>query len=364
MKHLYGIGKTGTGKSTFLLDEILKTESGFCLLDPHGDLAEAVADRTQCIYFSPPDICLRFNVLENVREDRRHLVAENIVSAFRAIWQNSWGPNLEDVLRCSLLLLLDSAGTSLIDISRLLSDPDYRTHLVDRVKNPEVRRFWTVEFPRKSERQQADELRSTQNKVRQFAIDPTLRTIFAGKTTLRPERIMNQGQRLVVNLSKGKLGETPSHLLGALLVSAFYQAAEQRIERVPFTLFVDEFQNFATETFSTILSEARKYQLRLVLFHQFLAQVPETLRQAVLGNVAEMVSFRVGAEDAPVIAQELGLKNPDTLTDLPNFSYYRREGGPFNAKQFQTTISPESEGLLARNKANTLARHVGGGDET
>jgi type IV secretory pathway TraG/TraD family ATPase VirD4 len=360
MKHLYGIGKTGTGKSTFLQNEILKTENGFCLLDPHGDLAEAVADRTPCIYFAPPDISLGFNVLDNVPEGRRHLVAESIVSAFRAIWQNSWGPNLEDVLRCSVLLLLDNPGTSLIDIPRLLSEPDYRTRLALRAVNPEVRRFWNVEFLKKSQRQQADELRSTQNKVRQFAIDPTLRAILAAKTTLRPERIMAKRQRLVVNLSKGKLGETPSHLLGALLVSAFYQAAEQRTQRVPFTLFADEFQNFATETFGAILSEARKYQLRLVLFHQFLGQLPETLQNAVFGNIADMISFRVGAKDAPMIAKELDLSKPTFLTDLSDFHYFRRRDASSIATEFRTPPPPPSLGMLMQNKANTLSKHTRG----
>jgi hypothetical protein len=351
--HCYIIGKSGTGKSTFLQNDILNNQNGFCLLDPHGDLAEAVADNVDCIYFDPPDISLGFNVLENVPKAQRHLVAANIVSSFKAIWGDSWGPRLEWILYNCLRLLLDN-NQSLLDIPTVLTDKTYRTRLL---RSASFENFWEQEFNRWDDRFRNDAIAPVLNKVGQLVADPTLNKILAGKTTLKPWRIIAKRQRLVVNLSKGKLGDAPSHLLGALLVSAFYQAATTG-ERTPFTLYVDEFQNFATDTFASILSEARKFHLQIFLSHQYLGQLPDQLRQAVFGNVSTFTSFRVGAEDAPHLALELGLKNPEMLTDLPPYRAYRRVGGPFNAVYLGTPPPPEPKGLLQLSRNHTRACYI------
>ncbi len=214
----------------------------------------------------------------------------------------------------------------------------------------------TIAFARKPSHQYKTRLDSC-------LANPTLRNIVGQQhSTLRPGRIMNRGQRLVVNLAKGKLGDAPSHLLGALLVTAFAQAAERRAslapeDRVPFTLYVDEFQNFATDSFATILSEARKFKLSLVIAHQFLGQVREPLRQAVFGNVGTMMSFRIGAEDAPLVADELGLKNPEVLSDLANFDAWVRVGGPHNAQLLTTAPPPPAAGRLPAVKRRTRSRY-------
>jgi hypothetical protein len=361
-RHLYIIGKSGTGKSTFLQNIILQNPGGFCVLDPHGDLAEAIADSVDCIYFDPSELQLGFNVFENVPEPSRPLVAAQIVASFKAIWGDSWGPRMEWILVNSLRLLLDNNQTFL-GLPKLLTDDTYRNRLLTRCTDPIVRAFWHHEFEAYDDRFRKEAIAPIQNKVGQLLANPILRNIVGQPhSTLRPERIMNRGQRLVVNLAKGKLGDAPSHLLGALLVSAFAQAAERRAtipqqDRLPFTLYVDEFQNFATESFATILSEARKFKLSLVIAHQFLGQVPEPLRHAVFGNVGTMMSFRIGAEDAPLVADELGLKNPEVLADLANFDAWIRVGGPFNAQLMTTSPTPPALGRLPSVKRRTLSRY-------
>ena len=361
-RHLYIIGKSGTGKSTFLQNTILQNPGGFCLIDPHGDLAEAIADRTDCIYFDPSELQLGFNVFADVPEAHRPLVAAQIVASFKAIWGDSWGPRMEWILVNAIRLLLDNAQTFL-GLPRLLTDDNYRARLLRNCADPIVQTFWEKEFAAYDDRFRKEAIAPIQNKVGQLLANPILRNIIGQqRSTLRPGQIMNNGQRIVVNLAKGKLGDAPSHLLGALLVSAFAQAAEQRTtipekDRVPFTLYVDEFQNFATESFATILSEARKFKLSLVIAHQFLGQLPEQLRQAVFGNVGTMMAFRVGAEDAPLIALELGLKNPEVLSDLDNFRAWLRVGGPFSPQIVDTQPGSPPLGRLPAVKRRTRARY-------
>ena len=361
-RHLYIIGKSGSGKSTFLQNTILRNPGGFCLIDPHGDLAEAVADRTDCIYFDPSELQLGFNVFENVSLASRPLVAAQIVASFKAIWGDSWGPRMEWILVNAVRLLLDN-GQTFLGLTKLLTDDIYRNRLLRHCTDPIVRAFWEQEFDAYDDRFRKEAIAPIQNKVGQLLANPNLRNIIGQQhSTLRPERIMDRGQRIVVNLSKGKLGDAPSHLLGALLVSAFAQAAEKRAaisekDRVPFTLYVDEFQNFATESFATILSEARKFKLSLVIAHQFLGQLPDQLRQAVFGNVGTMMAFRVGAEDAPLVALELGLKNAEILSDLENFRAWIRVGGPFSPQLMQTAPGGPPLGRLPRIKSRTRARY-------
>lgn len=336
-RHVYLIGKSGTGKSTLLLNLMAQDFAagrGFALLDPHGDLAEAVADfapieRTEhVLYLDPADQehAVGFNVLNGVAADRRALVAARVVSSLKAIWEDSWGPRMEYILYNSLRLLLDSRST-LLGLPKLLSDNSYRERLLKKCRDPIVRRFWTEEFDAYNERFRQEAIAPVQNKIGALLASPAIRNIVGQqRSTLDISHLMDNGKVLIVNLSKGRLGEGPAHLLGALLVSAFAQAAEGRAsmaenDRRDFTLYVDEFQNFGTEAFAAILSEARKWRLNLVLAHQFLGQLPLSLRQAVIGNAGTIIGFRVGADDAVLLAREFGLHEPGTMGDPAHRPY-------------------------------------------
>ena len=394
-RHLYVIGKTGTGKSTLLHNLMvmdLEAGHGFALLDPHGDLAVAVADATPAwriahgvIYLDPSDLAypVGFNPLNNVAPDNRPLVAAHVVAAFQHIWGSSWGPRLEYILTNSLRLLLDAPGSTLLGLPKLLSDPDYRSRLLAHARDPVVRNFWEVEFAQYSERFATEAIAPIQNKVGTLLSPPAIRNILGQvRSTIDIRGIMDRGQVLIVNLAKGKLGEAPTHLLGAFLATAFAQTAQARAdvaepERRDFTLYADEFQHFATDSFATILSEARKYHLALVLAHQFVGQLPALLRQAVLGNAGSIVVFRIGAEDAPLIASELGIENAATLTDTPNFSAWTklmRDGMPIDTRRIDALPPLERlpghfDGVLSRSRAryarqrhaveNKIARFLG-----
>ena len=376
-RHLYVIGSTGTGKSTLLLNlmrEDLESGRGFALLDPHGDLAQAVADaapkwRNDILYLDPSDLPypVGFNVLELVPEDMRPLVAAQVTSSFKSIWADSWGPRLEYILMNALRLLLDSDRTTLLSLPKLLSDSPYRYRLLKQCRDPLVASFWRDEFESWSERFRQEAVAPLQNKIGALLSPPAIRNIVGQEhSTLNIRHLMDSGRVLIVNLSKGKLGQAPSHLLGALLVSAFAHAAEMRAgvpehERRDFTLYVDEFQNFATEGFATILSEARKWRLSLVLAHQLLGQLPPTLRQAVLGNAGTIVSFRIGAEDAPLIASQLGLRDAAALTDAANFQAWVKlieEGIPTEPRIISTCAGGESAGRFKAVLARSRARHT------
>ena len=376
-RHLYAIGSTGTGKSTLLFNlarEDLENDRAFALIDPHGDLSQAIADaaplrRNDILYFDPSDLShpTGFNILESVPKDMRALVAAQVTAAFKAIWADSWGPRLEYILTNAVRLLLDGRATTLLGLPRLLTDHSYRHTLLDRCTDPVVKAFWRNEFESWSERFRQEAVAPLQNKIGALLSPPAIRNIIGqAQSTLDIPHLMNSGKVLIVNLSKGKLGEAPSHLLGALLVSAFAQAAEARAgiaenDRRDFTLYVDEFQNFATESFATILSEARKWRLSLVLAHQILGQVPPSLRQAVLGNAGTIVSFRIGAEDAPLIAGELGLRNPAVLTETPNFQAWVKliDGGVPTEPRIMQTLPPGlTRGRLEAVRARTRARHT------
>jgi hypothetical protein len=319
-RHIYLAGKTGTGKSTLLLNLMLQDLAagrGFALIDPHGDLAQTVADCipperiADTIYVDPLDEthAVGFNPLQRVPESARPLAAEHFVSTLKAIYPDSWGPNLDDILYNAVRLLLDAPGSTLLGIRHLLINRNYRAKLLRYCADREIRAFWEGYWEGKAPKQQAEEMRSTLNKVGRFNADPVLRAMLGqSRSTIDIPAIMNSGKVLIVNLSKGRLGDKPAQLIGASLVSAFAQAAETRTtipesERRDFTLYVDEFQNYASLSFGTILSEARKWRLNLVLANQFLAQQP--LRDAVLGNIGTLVVFRVGSSDATILARRV-----------------------------------------------------------
>jgi hypothetical protein len=341
-RHLLIVGKTGMGKTT-LLRQLLQSDveagRGVALLDPHGDLAEAVAaaiprHRTNdVILFDAGDRGhpLSFNLMADCHPDQRSLVASGIVSAFKKIYGDSWGPRLEHVLRNALLALLEHPGTSLLSVSRLLGDAHYRAALVGRIADPIVRTFWQREFASWRPQYMTEAIAPVQNKIGQFLSHPVLRAILGqSDSSLDLRRVLDEGKVLIVNLSKGRIGEDGSQLLGALLVTGLQLASMSRSDvpeerRRDFYLYVDEFQNFATESFATVLSEARKYRLNCILSHQYLGQLDEAIANAVFGNVGSLLSFQVGANDADFLAAQLGpgVESADLMA-LPKFAAYMR----------------------------------------
>ena len=336
-RHLYIVGQTGTGKSTLLLNLIaqdLAIGRGLALLDPHGDLAEAALGLlprrrgNDLVWFDPADLAnpIGFNLLARLPEDHRPLVTDGVVAAFRAIWPDSWGPRLEHIFAHAVRTLMDVPGATLLYLPRLLQDEAFRTRCLRHLADPVVAAFWGHEFAAYPPRFREEAIAPVLNKIGRVLMTPAIRNIISQPKSAFDLRFMMDDSRvLIASLSKGALGEGPSHLLGALLVTAIAQAALSRrdvaeVDRRPFHLYVDEFQSFATTGFGLILSEARKYGLTLTLAHQYLAQLTDPLRDAVFGNAGSIVCFRVGAADAPVLARQLDLANPAALHGLANHS--------------------------------------------
>ena len=330
-RHLYIVGQTGTGKSTLLLNLIaqdLAAGQGLAVLDPHGDLAEAALmhmpkDCTnRFVYVNPADADRPrgFNPPSAVPEDLKPIVADGVVSAFRHVWPESWGPRLDYILTNAIRALLDVPGATLLMLPRLLIDEPFRLRLIENhVRDPMVRSFWLTEYAGYGDHFRAEAISPIQNKIGKALIEPRLRNMLAQpSSTITLRRLMDEGAIVVCNLSKGRLGEGVAHLLGALLTTAIAQAALSRAdvpvsERRVFHLYADEFQSFATESFALILSEARKYGLTLTIAHQYLEQLPERLRAAVFGNVSSLLACRTGAADAPILAEQIGLGGADAL---------------------------------------------------
>jgi len=341
-RHLYIVGQTGTGKSTLLLNLIaqdLAAGAGLALLDPHGDLAESVLlhiprDRTNdLVYLNPADSArpIGFNPLSRVPDDLKPIVADGVVSAFRHVWPESWGPRLDYILTNAVRALLDVPGGTLLMLPRLLIDEPFRVQLVDRhVSDSFVRAFWQGEYAAYGDHFRTEAISPIQNKIGKALIEPRLRNMLAQpKSTITLRRLMDEGAIVICNLAKGRLGEGVSHLLGALLTTTIAQAALSRADvpaaaRRTFHLYADEFQSFATDSFALILSEARKYGLTLTIAHQYLDQLPDKLRAAAFGNVGSMLACRTGASDAPLVAEQIGLGGADALLDLPNHTAWAR----------------------------------------
>lgn len=334
--HLYVVGKTGTGKSTLLQNLIvqdIEAGRGLALLDPHGDLAEEILNYVppwrdrHVVYFDPADLShpIGLNLLEAVPPDQRAVIASGIVAAFRHIWGESWGPRLEYILFNTISALLDLPQASLLGVQKMLVDDRYRGFVTDRVKDPVVRRFWKHEFAAYDRRFMVEALSPIQNKVGQLFGSPALRNILGQSRSTISLRYMMDNQRLLIaNLSKGRLGETHAALLGALLVTEIQRAALARADspasaRTDFALYIDEFQNFLSDSVASLLSEIRKYGITLTLANQFTAQLAPPIRQAVLGNVGSLICFRVGAEDAAHLCEELHPFTAESLGDLSRY---------------------------------------------
>jgi hypothetical protein len=379
-RHLYIVGQTGTGKSTLLLNLIaqdLAAGEGLALLDPHGDLAEAVLmhipkDRTnRFVYVNPADADrpIGFNPLSAVPEDLKPIVADGVVSAFRHVWPESWGPRLDYILTNAIRALLDVPGATLLMLPRLLIDEGFRARLIEgHVRDPMVRSFWLNEYAGYSDHFRAEAISPIQNKIGKALIEPRLRNMLAQpSSTITLRRLMDEGAIVVCNLSKGRLGEGVAHLLGALLTTAIAQAALSRADvpvsqRRVFHLYTDEFQSFATESFALILSEARKYGLTLTVAHQYLEQLPERLRAAVFGNVGSMLACRTGAADAPILAEQIGLGGDDALLDLPNFAAWARllkRGVPTSPLRLDLSPTPTTRRSSPHRLINTSRKRFG-----
>lgn len=338
--HLYILGKTGTGKSTLLeslmIDDI-KKGFGFALLDPHGDLVKRIKSqipwsrRDDLIDFDAADSNqpYGFNPLANVAEDKRPLASSGLIQVFKHLWADSWGPRLEYILRNCLLSLLDYPNATLSDILRILSEKDFRKKVVPFITNKQVKDFWIKEYDKYPERLRTEAISPIQNKVGAFLTHPQLLKILTKpEKPLSLRKIMDEGKILLVNLAKGSIGEDTSNLLGSLLISRFDLAALSRSDtpeeaRRDYTLYLDEFHNFTTNSLVLMLSELRKYRLSLVLAHQYLSQLEPNIRDAILGNVGTVIVFRIGAIDAEVFAQEFAPEFKQTdFTNLPNYHIY------------------------------------------
>jgi CxxC-x17-CxxC domain-containing protein len=368
-RHVYVVGKTGMGKTNLIENmavQDIQADKGLCFVDPHGETAEALLDFVpskrinDVIYFNPADIDypIAFNVMEKVDIEHRHLVAGGLMGVFKKIWPDVWSARMEYILNNCILALLEYPGSTLLGINRMLADIDYRKKVVDRVADPMVKSFWVQEYAKYTQRYETEATAAIQNKIGQFISNPLIRNIIGKvQTSIDIRKAMDEKKILIANISKGRIGEDNSRLLGALVITKLQLAAMSRVDipedqRNDFYLYVDEFQNFATDAFINILSEARKYRLNLVLANQYLGQLEEMtptggksnkVGDAVFGNVGTIISFRVGAEDAEFLEKEF---LPDfEATDLVNLAKYNVylklmvngiAGRPFSAQ----TLSP------------------------
>lgn len=342
-RHVYIIGKTGMGKSTLLENMIysdIEAGRGVGIVDPHGDLAEAVLRfvpkrRTNdVVYFDPSDrdFPVAFNMLEGKNAEQRGLIASGLVGVIKKLNIDSWGPRLEHFLRNTILALVEAPDTTMLGITRMLVDPIYREKILHFVSDPMVQSFWRTEFSKLSPQKLAEAVGPIQNKVGQFLATPVIRNIVGQpKSTLDLRFAMDSGKIIIVNLSKGKIGEDNSAMLGSLLITKFQLDAMSRADipekkRQDFYLYVDEFQNFATDSFATILSEARKYKLNITMANQYLAQMTDEVKAAVFGNVGSLISFQVGIDDAKIVAEQFDEERvePIHLASIPKYSVYNR----------------------------------------
>jgi hypothetical protein len=325
-RHVYVIGKTGVGKTTLLENMAIadiQSGKGVAIIDPHGELAEKLLNfipeerLDDVIYFDPSDMenPIAFNPMEQVGTEFRHLVASGIMGVFKKIWPDAWSARMEYILNNTLLALLELPNATLLGILRMFAEPTYRKKVVDNLRDPVIKAFWQNEFARYTQRLEVEALAAIQNKVGQFVSNPLIRNILGQPhSALNMREIMDTGKIFIVNLSKGKMGEDNSALLGAMIITRLQLAAMSRVDisqeekRRDFFMYVDEFQNFATDSFASILSEARKYRLSLVLAHQYIGQLvtdqSTRVRDAVFGNVGTILTFRVGAPDAEFLENE------------------------------------------------------------
>ncbi len=373
-QHMYVVGKTGTGKTTLLHNMMVQdiaNGEGVCVVDPHGEFVESLIKKipeervNDVVYFNPADLeySVGFNVLELPDPKYKHLVASGLMGIFTKIWSGVWSARMEYILNNCILALLDTPGSTLLGITRILVDKEYREKIVANIEDPVVRSFWVNEYEEWDNKFKNDAIAPIQNKVGQFLSTPLIRNVVGQtKSTIDIPDIMNSGKIFLVNVSKGRIGEDNAALLGSMFITKIQLAAMERVripeeERVDFFLYVDEFQNFATDSFANILSEARKYRLDMIMAHQYIGQlvtdVSTKVRDAVFGNVGTMIVFRVGAADAEFLEKEFEPEfTVQDMVNLPNRAIYLKlmtqgmTSRPFSASTlppFKVASSDEME---------------------
>ena len=339
-RHMYLIGKTGVGKSTLLENMVLADiylGHGIGLVDPHGDFAEKIVDFipehriNDVVYVNPADtdFPVAFNILEAVNEDHKHLIASGLMGVFKKIWPDVWSARMEHIMNMCILSLLENPGNTLLGINRILVDRDFRRKMIMGIKDPVVKSFWITEFEQWQDKFRSEAIAPIQNKVGQFLSTSLIRNMVGqAKSTIIPREIMDTRKIFIINLAKGRVGEDASRLMGGMLITKMQLSAMERVDipekdRQDFYLYIDEFQNFATESFANILSEARKYRLALIMAHQYIEQLEEEVASAVFGNVGTIVSYRVGAGDAEKLAIEFAPRFvEEDLVNLPKYNVY------------------------------------------
>lgn len=343
-RHMYVIGKTGMGKSTLLENlaiQDIKNGEGLCFIDPHGGTAEKLLDYVpeerikDVLYFAPFDLehPVAFNVMEDIGADKRHLVLSGLMSAFKKLFgEESFSDRMQYILQNTILALLEYPDATMLGINKMLSEKEYRNKVIANITDPSVKSYWTKEYAGYTERFAAEAIPAIQNKIGQFTSNPLVRNIIGQtKSTFDFRQSMDEKKILIINLSKGRLGESNANLLGSMIITKLYLAAMSRAEveakvlkDLPsFFLYVDEFQSFANESFADILSEARKYKLSLTIAHQYIEQMPEEVRAAVFGNVGTTITFRVGPFDAEILEKVFfPTFTKEDLVNLGRFQMY------------------------------------------
>ncbi len=364
-KHFYVIGKSGMGKSTLLENmaiQDIQEGRGICFIDPHGGTAEKLLEYipeeriNDVLYFATFDMDypIAFNIMEDVGPDKRHLVVNGLMAVFEKIWEDAWSARMAYILQNTLLALLEYPGATLLAVNRMYTDKEFRNKVVANVTDVSVKSFWVDEYAKYTDKYASEATPAIQNKIGQFAGNPLIRNIIGQpKSSFNIREIMDEGKIMIVNLSKGRVGEGNARLLGSMFVTKIYLAAMSRADesaaslaKLPqFYLFVDEFQSFADKSFADILSEARKYKLALTMAHQYIEQMDEEVRDAVFGNVGSMVSFRVGAYDAEVLEKEFA--PVFTAEDLVNLGlrqiYLKLMIDSVTSQPFSATTMPPIE---------------------
>ncbi len=371
LKHMYIIGKTGMGKSTLLENmaiQDIQNGNGITFIDPHGGTAERLLDYVpehrikDVVYFAPFDLehPISFNVMEDIGVDKRHLVVSGLMSAFKKLFgEESFSDRMQYILQNTILALLEYPGATMLGINKMLSDKEYRNKVIANITDPSVKAYWTKEYAGYTERFAAEAIPAIQNKIGQFTSNPLVRNIIGQeKSSFDFRKIMDESKIMIINLSKGKVGEGNANLLGSMLITKIYLAAmsradrdEKELDKLPnFYLHVDEFQSFANKSFADILSEARKYKLNLTIAHQYIEQMEEEVRDAVFGNVGTMITFRVGAFDAEVLEKEFA--PTFEMADLVNLGlrqiYLKLMIDGISSQPFSaTTMAPIQKGEIS-----------------
>jgi CxxC-x17-CxxC domain-containing protein len=377
-QHTYILGKSGTGKSVLMSNMMMQNiinGEGVCIVDPHGELVEGILQSIpphrmkDVVYFNPADTeyHIGFNVLELVDPKYKNLVASGLMGIFTKIWANAWSARMEYILNNTILALLDTPGTTLLGIQRMLVDKDYRQKIISNLKDPVIKAFWIHEYESWQDKFRNEAIAPIQNKVGQFLSTAVIRNIVGqSKSTINIFDLMNEGKIFLVNVSKGRIGEDNSKLIGGMIITKIQLAAMERVripeeERKDFYLYVDEFQNFVTDSFASILSEARKYRLCLTVAHQYTAQLvtkeSSAMRDSIFGNVGTMIVFRVGADDADFLEKEFAPEfTPEDIVNLPNYKIYLKlmidgiTSRPFSAR----TIAPLVKGGNKESEAEVI----------